>query len=279
MDHWQAIQLAREYVLRARPERALEMLEHAWPENPETCLWRANALHQLERYEEAADCAQLGLDLQPDASYLHHALARAKQMLGQHAEAEAAILESLRLNPEEPEAIAIHASILSSQGKRRAASKVIRDAANLAPDVRTVRLMHAMMNLSRDDETAIRISRELLEAEPDGAAEHWWHGMNLVRRGRLRDAADHFARASAIEPANPMFAGAARVAHHWFFWPLRVTSPVLYWLAAYSIVPLLLFAWEFGGVLWPAFWGAVAWSAYSIVYLLAHRFARDRSSG
>lgn len=278
MDHLKAIQLARQYVLLERGERALEVLKHASPEFAETWLWRANAMHQLSRHEEAIESAHRGLAIEPESSYLHDAVARAKLMLGHFLEAEAAILESLRLNPEEPEALATHAAILGRRGKRQAASKVIRRAEELAPELRSVRLIRAMLTAPLDDEAAIRISGELLEAEPEGAAEHWLHATNLVRRGRLRNAADHFARAAALDPANAMFADAARVSCHWFFWPLRVTSPILFWLAWYSILPLLMFAASFGGVLWTALWGAVAWSSYALIYLLAHRYARTRSS-
>lgn len=178
-------------------------------------------------------------------------------MLRHLAKAEEAIVESLRLDPEEPEALAMYAAILSSLGKRRPAAEVARRASERAPESRSVRLTQAIVTWQSDDETAVRISRELLEAEPDGAAEHWWHGMNLVRRGRLRDAKVHFASAAALEPANGSFRAAARVSSHWFFWPLRVTSPILYWLAFHSILPLLMLAAEFGGYLWPAMWFCV----------------------
>lgn len=273
MDHWKAIELARQYVLLERGERALGVLEHASPELSESWLWRANALHQLSQYDEAIASARRGLAIDSDSSYLHHAVARAEFRLGHLAEAEAAILESVRLQPDEPEALAMYASILSGRGRREAASKIIRRAAELAPELQSVRVVRAILTVPSDDEAAIRISRELLEAHAEGAIEHWWHATNLVRRGRLQDAADHFSRAVALDPANATFAGAARVSRHWFFWPLRVTSPFLFWLAWYSILPLLMFAASFGGVLWTALWSAVGWSSYAVVYLLAHRFA------
>jgi Flp pilus assembly protein TadD len=260
-----------------RGERALDTLQHASPELAETWLWRANALTQVARCEDAIESVQQGLMIEPENSYLHQALARSRLMLNHLGEAEAAVLESLRLNPDEPEALATHALILNSRGNRQEATRVIHRAAELAPELRSVRLIRAMLTAPRDDEAAIRISRELLAAEPAGAAEHWLHATNLVRRGRLRDAADHFTRAAALDPGNSMFTGAARVSRHWSFWPLRVTSPILFWLAWYSIFPLLLFAVQFGGVLWTALWCAVAWAAYSIVYLLAHRFAGTRA--
>jgi tetratricopeptide (TPR) repeat protein len=233
-------------------------------------------MHLLSRYREGIESARRGLAIEPENSYLHHAVARAELMLGRLAEAEAAIVESLRLNPDEPEALALHALILDSRGKRQVAARVAQRAGELAPEIRSVRLARAM-TVPLDDEEAIRISRELLAAEPEGAPEHWWHAMNCVRRGRLRDAADHFARASALDPGNKSFARSARVARHWFFWPLRVTSPILFWLAWYSILPLLIFAASDGGVLWKVFWAAATWSLYSLVYLLAQRHANRLS--
>ena len=273
MDDWNAIELASRYVSLGRGDRALSVLQDGSAELVETWLWRANALHLLARYDEAIEAARCGIAIQPENSFLHHAVARGELMLGQADAAEAAVLEALRLFPDEPNALALYASILTAQGRRREASRAIRRAAELAPEEPGVRVIEAMVTEPLDDEAAVRISRELLEARPEGAVEHWWHGRMLVRRGRLRDAADHFSRAAALDPVNPFFASSARVSRHWIFWPLRVTSPVLYWLAWYSILPILIFAADFGGVLWLAFWGAVAWSGYAFTYLLAHRWA------
>ena len=277
MDHTKAIQLAQHYILLERGQQALDALKEASPELAESWLWRANAMHQLSRYEEALDSAQRGLVIEPENSYLHHGLARAEFMLGHFDRAETAILDSLRLDPDEPEALAMYALILSSRGKRIEAAKAVGRAAELAPEARSVRMIQAMVTVPSDDEAAVRISSELLADEPEGAAEHWWHGTNLVRRGRLRDAAEHFARAAALDPANTMFATVARVSGHWFFWPLRITSPVLFWLAWYSILPLWMFAASYGGVLWSVLWCALAWSFYAVVYLLAHGYAARSS--
>jgi tetratricopeptide (TPR) repeat protein len=269
MDHGKAIALAQHFVLAQQGERALHALQDASPELSESWLWRANAMQQVGRYQEAIESAQRGLAIDAESSYLHHAVARAELMLGHLAEAEAAIEESLRLEPDEPEAIALHAAILNARGKRRLALEAVRRAEKLAPEMRAVRVIRAMLLRSSDADAALRISRELLAAEPEGAVEHWLHGGSLVRLGRLREADDHFARAAALDPTDPLFTGAARVSRHWFFWPLRVTSPVLFWLALYSVLPLLLFAAMFGGVLWTALWCAVAWASYAVSYLFA----------
>jgi len=275
VDHWKAIELARHYVLLERGGPALEVLEHASPELAESWLWRANALHQLQRYEDAIEAARRGIAIDAESSHLWHAIARAELSSGRLPAAKEAIDESLRLIPDDPQALALQAAILTQQGERRAASQVIGRAAALAPEMRAVRAMRAMLT-PVDDEAAVRMSRELLEAEPEGAFEHWWHATNLIRRGRLRDAADHLSRAVALDPDNETFVRTARMARHWFFWPLRITSPVLYWLAWYSIFPLWLFGMEFGGVVWTAMWCAVAWSVYALIFLLTYRLAQRR---
>lgn len=274
MEDWKAIELARRYVDLGRGERALEALARASAESTEVWLWRANALHELRRYDEALHAARAGLAIDPEASYLHHAVARAHNALGQRRDAEDAIRESVRLNPDDAEALAFQALLLSGRGKRAAARRVIQRAAELDPESRGVRVSRALI-APLDSEAAVRMSGELLQDMPEGAYEHWLHGQNLVRRGKLRVAANHFARAASLEPANAMYARSARITHHWFFWPLRITSPVLYWLAPYTVLPLWMYSaeWSF---LWPAFWGAVAWTAYGLMHGMAHFVSNQR---
>ena len=276
VEHWKTIDLAYHYLSLGDGERALNALQNASPELAESWLWRANAMNHLSRYHEAIESARRGLEIDPGNASLRNVLARAKFSLGDLAEAEREIVETLAQDPRESEALATYAAILSSGGKHDAAATANKRAAELAPEARSVRFMRAVVTEAWDDETAVRMSRELLEAEPEGAAEHWLHGMNLVRRGRLRTACDHFNRAAALDPSNATFTVAARVSGHWFFWPLRATSPVLFWLAWYSILPLWMYAASFGGILWPALWTAIGWSSYAGTYLIAHRYVARR---
>lgn len=269
MDHEKALWLAEEYVGLDRGERALEVLQHASQTEPLTWLWRSNALYALGRYAEASEAARTGLKIDAESSYLFHALARAESALGNAPAAQAAIEESLRLNPDSASALAQHAAILARRKKKDAATKVLARAAELAPEDRSVRILQAMVT-PHDPEAIFRMSRELLEQYPDGALEHWWHGHVLLRRFRMRRAADHFARAVALEPQNQAYARVARVARHWFFWPLRITSPALTVIATSAWLVLLLFR------LWPAFWATTAWIAYWIGYLMAIGYAERK---
>lgn len=272
MEHWKAIQLAEQYVRLERGEHALHALRHASPESAATWLWRANALHALQRYEEAAESARRGLAIDAENSYLHYVIARAELMLSHYAEAEAAIVESLRLHPDEPEAIATHALILHALGKRDAGDRVMRRAAELAPDLRSVRVANAILTTPlMDADTADDLTRELLREEPEGAQEHWLRAIALLKRYRFQKAAGHFSIAAAIEPDNEMFVRAARVARHWILLPLRVTAPLSYWIAYLSLFPL------FFNSLWKPFGYALAFVLYVYVaklMLIAHPFAR-----
>ncbi|MBV9494155.1 MAG: hypothetical protein JOZ54_07910 [Acidobacteria bacterium] len=273
MEHHQAIALAQHYVSLSLGEHALRALQNASPEVAESWLWRANALQRLHRHEEALEATRSGLAIDPENPYLHHAQAQALMMLRRFVSAEAAIVASLRLSPEEPEAIATHAVILDHLGKRKEARKAILRASKLGPEVRAVRALRAILTRPMDIEDALEVSQELLAAEPDGALEHWWHARNLAQWGRLRQAEHHFARAAALEPTNAPFTRASLVSRHWFFRPLVMMSPVMFWLPSQSIVPLLLFAAMHGGILWRLLWLAVGWTAYVFSYLFALRFA------
>jgi len=267
VDHAQAIMLAERYVHLKRGARALDALKHASPELAVTWLWRANAFHQLQRYEEALESARHGLALEAENGYLHHAMARSFFMSSRFVEAEQAIVEALRLHPENAEAHAVHAMILAGTGKSEVAEKVIERAAHLGPELRGVRNARAFLTMNSSN--AEELTRDLLQAEPEGAQEHWLRGVALVQSGRLREVADHFTRAAALEPDNPMFVKAARISRHWIFWPLRVTSPFSIWLAWYTLPITFVVAMFVSGEAWKLFWYSVAYVLYTYTAILA----------
>lgn len=266
MEHQQAILLAEQYVRWKRGERALEMLKHASPDGAATWLWRANALHVLQRYEDALDAVRCGLALAPENPWLHHAMARSLFQEERFEEAERAILESLRLDPDDAEAHAVHAMILAAMSKPEKAQKVMAHAVELRPELPSVRLMHTFLTLN--GESVHERTRELLQEDPEGAAQHWLHGIALVNIGRLREASNHFAQAVALEPETELFVKTARNSRHWIFWPLRVTSPLSLWVAR-VIVPIMLMITLYGTMPWTYFWYSVAYALYAFTATLA----------
>ena len=266
MEHHQAILLAEQYVRWKRGERALEMLKHASPDDAATWLWRANALHVLKRYDDAMDAVRKGLALAPENPWLHHAMARSLFQEKRLEEAEQAILESLRLYPDDAEAHAVHAMILAGMSKPEKAQKVMAHAVELNPELPSVRLLHTFLTLNRD--SVHERTRELLNDDPEGAAQHWLNGIALVKIGRLREASNHFARAVALEPETDLFVKTARNSRHWIFWPLRVTSPLSLWVAR-VIVPIMLMTAIYGMMPWTYFWYSVAYALYAFIATLA----------
>jgi Flp pilus assembly protein TadD len=209
------------------------------------------------------------LALEPENAFLHHAMARSEFGRSRFAEAESAILESIRLRPEDAEAHAIHAMILAATGRREAAVDVMGHAKHLGPELRGVRGLEAFLTMPRDAARADQMTRDLVHAEPEGAEEHWLRGLALVQSGRFRDAANHFTRAATLKPASTTFVRAARISRHWIFWPLRVTSPFCVWVAWYIMPVTFIPALFVGGEAWKLFWYSVAYVLYTYTALLA----------
>ena len=276
MEQWKAIELARRYVLLERGERALEALKHASPESAETWLWRANALHLVARYDEAIEAARRGLAIDAESPYLHHALARAELALSHFGDAEAAILDSLRLDPEDPDALALHALILIATGRRAAGRTVASQAVALAPEARGARLAEAWAVLGSRAENGDDLTRELLRAEPEGAEEHWLRAIAHVRLARFGEAARHYERAAALKPDNEHFVRAAHIARHWAFWPLRMTAPYSLWIV-WTLLVILAALGFLGMPVWTSVGYCVAFLLYAVVammWMIAQPFGR-----
>lgn len=262
MKHEAAILLAEHYVRLHMGARALEVLaEHALPDEARTWLWRANAHHELAQFDEAIGCAMQGLELAPEMSFLHVAIARAHLAAGRAAEAESPAREALRLAAHDAEAHSLLALILAATGRRGSAAKSSRYARELAPGAESVGLVEAFLAMQRGDKwEAHKLTGELLKAAPDSAAIHWLRGKSFSVRGEYRAAARHYRTAAELDPGNRTFAAAARVSNHWLLWPFVMSAPLGCALAG----PLfILFAniWHDTGETRPVFY-LLAWVFY-----------------
>lgn len=270
MDHDRALFLGETYVRMRRGQRALEVLARADNEDARTWLWRANALHTLERDEESAECAKRGLAIDPDSPYLYHALALAEFHRQRLEEADAATEAALRIVPEYAEVLALRSLILEYRGRPVAASRVSRQAAEHAPEDKSVRGAAMILALNRrETEAADALSSAILTDAPDDAGAHFLRALSCASRSRLDQAARHYREAAMREPENAAYTRAARISNHWLLWPLRVTSPFGVELASPLLSIALVTAFVAGGRAWDFFWYAVAYYLYGFAGFLA----------
>lgn len=269
MTHDRALMLAEAYVRMRRGARALEVLQDASPEEARTWLRRANALHLLERYEEAVAAARTGLSIDAEDSYLYAALGRAEFALLHLEEAEQALRESLRLNPYEAETHSALAVLLLSMNRLAEANQVSGQAVQLAAAHPPVRGMDIYVRLaSGNSETADELSAELLADAPDDPIAHYCRGMTRAQRGDVRGAARHYREAARLQPDNRALVKAARISHHWIFWPLRLLSPIAWQLGTVALSLSFLYVFFFNGP-WTYTWYAVAYLVYVFIAMVA----------
>lgn len=270
LDHERALFLAQNYVDLARPERALKVLEKASPVDARTWLLRANALMNLERFQEALESARRGLAIDAESHSLHLALARAEMGLGHVAEAEAAVKEALRVAPDDAESHAMHALILATTGRGEAAERVSGLARSLAPEGQGVRFTEAFVALtSGRSYDADPQSAALVADAPEDASVHWLRGMVLLHRPWGPKALWHLREAARLEPSNHEFARAARAVGHWFFAPIRVTGAPVAIAATTRVIAAAtgLLSYMFGLLEPKYFWIALAVAIYVNVTL------------
>ena len=138
------------------------------PRNPFLWMCLGGACHEIEgRLDEAVDCLQKGIELEPALAPAHCHLGAAYRKLGRPGEAAAAYRRALELEPESAEALDGMGLVLQDQG--------------------------------RLDE-AIEHHRAAIRSAPGSAASYNGLGCALVRINRLDDAIDAFRKATGLQP-------------------------------------------------------------------------------
>lgn len=125
---------------------------------------------------------------------------------GRLDDAAAAYGQALRVNADERDALLGMAYISQQQGQREAAQSYYRRVLRQEPsNTRALAALQALDVDSDPTQTASRTS-DLAARQPDSAAAMAMAGNAFVRDGLLANAAQAYARAQALEPANPLHA-------------------------------------------------------------------------
>lgn len=166
-----ALVLASHHLSQSRPDRALQALERSDPTSPGYWRLLATALHNTERYAEAAGAAREGLKQDPDTVGLMYVLASALTELNELAAAERIALHAVRLEPESVMVMSLYGRMLATGGQLEKAAAVLAEARRLDPDDRAVlRTQAFVLWIQTRDRQAVAIIRELLAHDPQDPA-------------------------------------------------------------------------------------------------------------
>jgi tetratricopeptide (TPR) repeat protein len=255
--------LASHYLDVDRPERALEALAGlggAALQDDGYWVIQAQALLDLDRFEDARRAAEEGLRLDSDSIVLLALAAAADARLGYLDDAERHLLTALRLEPESTFLLTAYADVLMRGGAVQKAERVLDRADRISaddPDVTRARI--ALAYIRGDDRDAERHSRRLLaEFDPEDPGAHAMLGLRATNRGAFRRASEHFdtaARYDLSDQDSVELAREGRVYTHplfWPLWPFQRFGPWKFWgaaigvfavLAALELYTLLVIAW------------------------------------
>lgn len=261
-----ALALASHYLEVDRPQRALDTLAKLTGEQVEdVAFWelRAHALLGLERHAQAVDAAKQGLRLEGESIVLLDLLCLAEAERGNLAEAERAILQALKLEPEEPLLLCHYAQLLGQGAQLDKAERVVAEAERLDPDSPdAIRTRMFLAYLRGDDRKAEKLSKRLLEEDPENPAGHAMLGVFSSNKGAYRRASKHYDIAARYDLSDEYAVGLARqgrIEAHPLYWPLapfQRWGPAKVWIAAIALFGLLVALEQYKALI-------VAWVVYT----------------
>jgi tetratricopeptide (TPR) repeat protein len=276
-----AVELARVHLAQSRPDRALEALARIDPETGDYWVIRATALHNLERYEEAATAASEGLKWSQSMPLLL-VLASAWTETDRLADAERVILSALAMEPENALCLTSYARMLATGGQLEKAAAVAAEAVRHAPGDAHVQCTRALtLWMISDDRHAEHVLRRVLAEAPEdqGAlsllaaieSERGDHHTSYARVRRIlaRDP----ARIGHYRKALPESAAAA----HPLLTPVRPlmtwNGPAVLWLV---VAALLVVGVVFRSA-WFVFGLGLLYLAYAVYGHVVFRWLQFRS--
>jgi tetratricopeptide (TPR) repeat protein len=241
-----AIEAARRYIQIGRPERALESLSRLDLDETiggEALLLRGYALLAMERYDDAADAARDGLEVEPGSPELLYLLSHAEAARDRLGDAEAAVLAALAVTPEDPELLAHYGELLMRGNVLDKAERVLDAAAEADPDsLRVLEKRITLAYLYGRDREAKELSEQLLAIEPESVRGRQMLGVFAFNRGNVRSAARHYGEAVRANPEDDGMARQARsvraMARNPLWWPtllLVPLGPAGSWVAAIGL--------------------------------------------
>lgn len=215
-----------------KPQRALEVLEQADPDDVRTWRLRVEAFAALDQRDRTALAAREGLRLAPDDVYLLRMLGHVQMDRRLFAEAEDAFQAALRESPENADVLIDLIQLRTEEGRMAAARDLFAAARRVtAPD--DLRLLFTQYNYEvacGQVDAAKAVLETVLRIDPENAeAKALIAEIGLRRQESPATWTRHARSAAAADPTNHWFVSlgrSARLADHPLMAPLRVVARV-----------------------------------------------------
>jgi TolB-like protein/Tfp pilus assembly protein PilF len=216
--------LRARYLLNQRnPEavrQALGLLDQALARDPRYALgWAARAeawliliadsnngtLPAREGLPKAREAARQALELDPNLSEAHAALALAHLQSWEWDKVESGFRRALELNPSNAEAYLRYSVFLTSQGRHDEAIKAIEMARQLDPGSLVIRIASNYAHiLAKRYDRAAEIARATISLRPEVWIPHLQLGVVLSLQGRYAEADTELREAVRLGGSNPL---------------------------------------------------------------------------
>ncbi|MFI6826412.1 tetratricopeptide repeat protein [Kribbella sp. NPDC050241] len=240
------LQMAGHWLQIGHPERTLDELQGLWGDAAvdfRAYLFRGAALHALDRNAEAIDVLKDGLAQHGPFLPMLQVLGSALRSEGRLPEAEAAFLQGLSLDPNDPDLLIGYARVCLTAGQAQKASALVERAASYAPESAAVSAARAQVAFALgNDRDMHRHSTEALSHDPEDPGARALHGTSSMLTGDSRSGYNSLASAAASQPGDPDLRAAAREAklmNHPLMLPLRPFqrfNPLVVWIGAVAII-------------------------------------------
>ncbi|GAA2807169.1 tetratricopeptide repeat protein [Kribbella solani] len=240
------LRMAGHWLRIGHPERTLDELQGLTGEaalDYRAYLFRGAALHSLDRNQEAIDVLRDGLALHGPFLGMLHILGSALRSEGRLPEAEAAFLQGLSLDPNDPDLLIGYALVCLTAGQAQKASALVERAASHAPESAAVSAARAQVAFALgNDRDMHRHSAEALSHDPEDPNARALHGTAAMLTGDPRSGYTSLASAAASHPGDPDLRAAAREAkliNHPLMRPLRPfarINPLIVWIGAVAVI-------------------------------------------
>ncbi len=158
-----------------------------------------------KRWIEATDEAKTAVGIEPDSSFTHYSHATCLVTRNHYAEAEDAIMESLRLDPYDADAYGVLARSHMGRDKYQSALDAAEQGLSIDPEHLQCGNLRSILleRLGRGAE-AVASSAANLARDPDNAMSHSAHGWTLLNTGRYKEAQVAFREALRLDPHDEM---------------------------------------------------------------------------
>jgi Flp pilus assembly protein TadD len=240
------LQMAGHWLQIGHPERTLDELQGLTGDialDYRAYLFRGAALHALDQNAEAIDVLRAGLEHHGPFLPMLHVLGSSLRSEGRLPEAEAAFLQGLSLNPNDPDLLIGYAHVCLAAGQAEKASAVVERAASQAPESAVVSAARAQVAFALGkDRDMHRHSTEALSHDPEDPRTRALHGTSSMLTGDSRSSYRSFASAAASQPGDADLRDAARAArliNHPLLLPLRPfarLNPLIVWVGAVAVI-------------------------------------------